>query len=261
MGFYEATIITSRGCIYNCAFCASAISQNMDFGVRERTLSSVVDEIKYLSGLYKELNSIRILDDLFLKNTYSIKNAIEIFNHFQLNWRSMVHIKTFRNTDIQLLQNLRKSGCNELFIGIESGSTKILKQLHKTSNIELIINVLQNLFKAGIKVKGYFIYGFPNETINDFQKTYELAKYIKLESKKYNSIFRTSVFQYRPYHGTELYNQYIQRVNNELKTKENTHLSNLVGRMQFNFQSGNYSNESDETLHEFIYKTLNLNNL
>ncbi len=262
LGFKESTIITSRGCIYNCAFCASALSQNKEFGIREKETDSIINEITHLTNIYKGLNTIRILDDLFLKNKTSIIRAIEMFNLFSLNWRSMVHIMTFKNANIELLRNLRKSGCNELFIGIESGSPNILKRIHKTSDIDFIKQVVVNLFQAGINLKTYFIFGFPNETLNDFEMTYHLANAIKKESIKYNVRLRTSVFQYRPYHGTELY-QEMKNMNNFdfLKTEHNLHLSNMIGRMQFNFQSGNYSNVDNETLHHFIQKTLNLNNI
>lgn len=262
LGFKESTVITSRGCIYNCAFCASAFTQNKDFGIREKEPESIINEITHLTNIYKDLNSIRILDDLFLKNKTSIENAIEMFNRFSLNWRSMVHIMTFKNANIELLRSLRKSGCSELFIGIESGSPNILKRIHKTSDINFIKQVIVNLFQAGISIKTYFIFGFPNETLKDFEMTYSLANSIKKESIKYNVKLRTSVFQYRPYHGTELY-QEMKSQNNYgfLKTEHNQHLSNLIGRLQFNFQSGNYSNVDNVTLHHFIQKTLNLNNI
>jgi tRNA A37 methylthiotransferase MiaB len=141
----------------------------------------------------------------------------------------------------------------------------ILIEEEAQRHIILLIRIKQviiNLFQAGINLKTYFIFGFPNETIKDFEMTYDLACNIKKESIKYNVKLRTSVFQYRPYHGTELYEKMKNQSNFEiLKTVHNQHLSSMIGRMQFNFQSGNYSNVDDETLHHFIQKTLNLNNI
>jgi len=121
------------------------------------------------------------------------------------------------------------------------------------------------LLKNGINVKGYFIYGFPGETEADFEMTYQLAEHLKAVSVDYGTIFRTSVFQYRPYHGTELYHQILENekdgVNNILPVKPNAELSHLVGRLQFNFHSGNLSAAPIQVVQEYIYKTSNLNSL
>src|SRR6185436_13931868 len=137
-GQIEANIVTSRGCIYNCAFCAAASSLNKDFGTREKNTSSIIYEIQHLLNSYPHLQSIRVLDDLFLKNAAIVNKAIEVFSNFKLQWRSMAHVQTFKGVDESTIKSLKKSGCNELFIGIESGSPKILKQIHKTQNVEVI---------------------------------------------------------------------------------------------------------------------------
>lgn len=261
-GFYEANIVTSRGCIYNCAFCAAARSLNKDYSIREKSIESIIEELNSIIELYPNVESIRILDDLFLKTKNSIEKAIEIFNNFNLSWRSMAHVMTFKGVDEDLFLKLKRSGCKELFIGIESGSESILKQIHKTHNIDLIKENLSNCLKAGISIKGYFIYGFPGETHSDFEKTFLLAKYLKDQSLKYNSEFRTSVFQFRPYHGTELYHEIEQQkgeILNVTNIEPNNQLSSLVGRLQFNFHSGNYSNEDINLVHKYIYDTTNLN--
>lgn len=261
-GFIEANIVTSRGCIYNCAFCAAARSLNKDLAIREKSIESVIFELKEIKKQYPQVQSIRVLDDLFLKTKFTIEKAITIFNQFDFNWRSMAHIITFDGVSYETLKLLKKSGCSELFIGIESGSLSILKKIHKNYNLEKIKVNLANCLKAGISIKGYFIYGFPDETEDDFKKTFELASYLKDISLKYNSNFRTSVFQFRPYHGTELYHTIknkLGEVPNVTNTEANSKLSDLVGRLQFNFHSGNYSNESIETIHKYIYATTNLN--
>lgn len=264
MGFIEANIITSRGCIYNCAFCAAASSLNREFSIRERSNESIIEELSLIKRLYPEVNSIRVLDDLFLKNAASIEKAIQVFTNSGLGWRSMAHVMTFKNVTQETLKALKNSGCNELFIGIESGSPVILKSIHKTNNIDLIKTNLVNLFKAGISVKGYFIYGFPNETEDDFRLTYQLAHYLKEQALALGSGFRTSVFQFRPYHGTELYHQIEQsgvNIRPVTSVEPDEKLSSLVGRLQFNFHSGNYSSANSDLVHKYIYDTMNLNDL
>lgn len=110
-------------------------------------------------------------------------------------------------------------------------------------------------------MKGYFIYGFPGETKEDMEMTYKLANQLNNIALDYGSNFRTSVFQYRPYHGTQIYHDLeVQGKNMEVQNvSANEALSDLVGRMQFNFHSGNYSDVDYETLHDYIYRTINLN--
>ncbi len=261
LGFIEANIVTSRGCIYNCSFCAAARSLNRDIPVREMSEHCIIRDLSEIKELYPTVNSIRVLDDLFLKNASTIKKAITVFSEFNYKWRSMAHVMTFKNVSNEELMTLKHTGCAELFIGIESGSPSVLRRIHKTHDVEIIKKNLSAVFEAGIAIKGYFIYGFPGETKADFNKTLELATFLKEKSMECNTSFRTSVFQFRPYHGTELYHEIVNTYNQftqPLPIEANSDLSYLVGRLQFNFHSGNYSAEPVEVVHDYIYKTANL---
>ena len=95
----------------------------------------------------------------------------------------------------------------EVFIGIESGSPKILAEINKTKDVAIIIENLTKVFAAGINMKGYFIYGFLAKPKEDMQMTFELAVKLKQLSQADGVNFRTSVFQYRPYHSTQIYHE------------------------------------------------------
>ena len=260
-GFIEANIVASRGCIYNCAFCAAARSANKDIPVRERSAKSLKRELVEIGMRYPAVTSIRVLDDLFLKKASCVTRAAEIFEAFEYQWRAMAHVTTFQNAPPSDLARLKASGCNELFVGIESGSERILRQIRKTHDIGRIQANLERVLEAGISLKGYFIYGFPGETRADFEKTYQLALALKRTSIRHSASFRTSVFQFRPYHGTELHQNLVSNgMGSEavLQVVPNATLSALVGRLQFNFHSGEYSAENSEIVQEYIYKTANL---
>jgi Fe-S oxidoreductase len=257
----EVSIITSRGCPYDCAFCGGASSLNRDLNLRIRTKESIIQEIKEIVSRYPDVRSIRILDDLFLKNKESIDTVKEIFSNFlELSWRGMVHVDVLKNS-FSKIEDLKESRCKELFIGIESGSNKIRKKIKKMGTIEDILEVSSKILEVGIDLKGYFIYGFPEETEEDFKKTLELAKKIKEISLKTSGQFRTSVFQFRPYHGTQLYNEIIKIRGSIPECKTNNSLNSNKeekGRNQFNFTSGNYSEASDAKLEEYILETQKL---
>ena len=254
-GDKEAAIITSRGCMYNCAFCGGAKSINKDITIRIRTEESVVNEIEEILMLYRDVKSIRILDDLFLRNSKSIDMANRIFINFpQLSWRGMVHVLSLSKT-INKIKDLRKSRCKELFIGIESGSAFMRNKINKAGSIYDIIKVSREILENGIDLKGYFIFGFPKEKQNDFADTYNLACELKEISLNTPGTFRTSVFQFRPYHGTQLYNEIVADTGIIHTCQFNDSISQFEGRSQFNFNFGNYSLESDDLLNEYIVKT------
>jgi radical SAM superfamily enzyme YgiQ (UPF0313 family) len=257
----EVSIYASRGCPHNCAFCGAAQSRNSEMGVRRKSEAKIISELVSIKNKHWNVDCIRILDDLFLANKDCMIIAARIFKHFDYKWRAMCHIQSLNMVNESLLKDLKDSGCKELFIGIESGSPRILKKLHKTEDLAVIEESLSKLFSVGIAAKGYFVCGIPSETEEDLQLTYELASNIKSQAMSKNSIFRVSCFQFRPYCGTELYDEIINQTGEDyysilhktMESNENT------GRKTFNFSSGNYSSVSDETLTMYINKLNELN--
>lgn len=257
-GEKEVSIITSRGCMYDCAFCGGAHNLNKDVTVRYRETSDVEREISEIISTQSEISSIRILDDLFLRDEKSINNAITMFNKFPtLSWRGMAHILTFLRS-FESLPQLKQSGCREIFVGIESGSERMRKAINKPGTRQQVEAVVSALLHSGIDVKGYFMFGFPNETINNAEETYSLALRLKKISFDTRGRFRFSVFQFRPYHGTQLYNEIIKSGREIGSIKSNNKLNVVTGRSQFKFQSGNYSEIEDAILNEYILKTQKL---
>lgn len=257
-GEKEIAIITSRGCAFDCAFCGGAKSLNKDITTSIRTEESVITEIREILSAYPDIQSIRVLDDLFLRNGKSIDMTNNIFLKFpHLSWRGMVHVLSLAK-DVEKVKKLRRGRCRELFIGIESGSESVRRKINKLGTIDDIITVSKAILESGIDLKGYFIYGFPGETKEDFQKTYELASKIKEISTNTTGTFRTSVFQFRPYHGTQLYNEIVKSTGIIHECEFNQSISKFEGRSQFNFDFGNYSKEKDEILNQYIIKTQEL---
>lgn len=254
----EVAIITSRGCPFNCAFCGGANSSNKNISIRIRTEASIKDEIEEILFRYPDIQSIRILDDLFLRNSESVKKANSIFSEFpQLSWRGMVHVLSLTKS-LECIKELKIGKCKELFMGIESGSETIRNKINKMGTVNEVIKVSEEILKNGIDLKGYFIYGFPNETEKDFRETYNLAAKIKEISQSTTGKFRTSVFQFRPYHGTQLYDEIIRNGGKIDECKFNSIVSKSNGRSQFSFDSGNYSMESTDLLNQYILKTQGL---
>ena len=256
-GQIEKAIITSRGCIYDCGFCGAALSLNKDYVVREMSEEKIVKDISQIIIQYPDTESIRVLDDLFLRSDFSIKKAENIFSNFNISWRAMAHIHSFSQLNDELYTRLVDSKCKELFIGIESGSERIRELINKRGTTKQIIETISRILQVGISVKGYFMYGFPEENKEDMEKTYALANLLVDISTKTIGSFRTSVFQFKPYYGTHLYNKYF--INEpELSFRENQGLTVDKGRSMYNLHTKNKSNCEINTINDFIIKTLSL---
>lgn len=254
----EANIITSRWCIYNCGFCGAAVSLNLSSSARLRSMDNIEQEIMEIKKTNPQIKSIRILDDLFLRNQKIVREASQMFSRIWLDWRAMAHIQTFKQITSEALHDLQKSWCCELSIGIESWDQEILNKINKPNKIQEIISTITEILKVGISVKWYFIVWFPWETEESMQKTYELAKILKDISSDCVWDFRVSAFQFRPYHGTKLYNILKEGGASLHDISAQKLSSNWVA--EFDFSWWNFSQVSDETLLSFLEQIRWLNN-
>lgn len=249
-GLYEESIITSRGCLYNCAFCGGAMELNKEITVRENVVSCIKEDIVDIQNVDKNVQCIRVLDDLFLKNEKSMLDAIDVFSCFRLKWRAMAHIQSFNSVSDDIINSLRQSGCIELEIGIESGNDEIRKKINKIGNADSVYCCIMRLLKLGINIKGYFIFGFPEESEQAMNDTMKLFYRLSENSTSYKGTFRGSAFQFRPYHGTKIYYQLIERGISDLSFSINEGIDSR--RKQFNITAGNFSLCTEMKISEFI---------
>lgn len=248
-GRLEGCMITSRGCLYNCAFCGGSRYANPGLTIRTNSEERIVSEIESIIKINPEIKSIRVLDDLFLQDRKSILKAITIFNNFEdIHWRCMTHINTFINSE-DLLPSLKQCGCDEVFIGIESGSNIIRQQIHKLGSIDDVLNICSRILRVGIDIKGYFICGFPHETKKQMDETVQLAHRLKKLSFDLSGKFRATAFQFRPYHGTEIYDRLIK---DGILVEHFMIKNNTSSKKQYSYIAGNFSEVSDEYIKKCI---------
>ncbi len=172
-----ATIMCSRGCLFNCAFCQPTLRKI--FGpLRLRSPKNIVGEIVYLIKKYKT-KLILLHDDTFTANK---KWAMEVCDEIiakklEFKWICKGRINT---VDIELLQKLKEAGCTDIEFVVESGSEQIRnKILNKNISNDHIINVFKMCYDAGIKPTAFIMIGSPFETKETLNDTVELLKKIK----------------------------------------------------------------------------------
>lgn len=254
---WETHIITSRGCGHDCAFCGAARSVN-PIPIRFRSETDIRAELDHIRHRMPHTNGIRVIDDLFIRNRRAIEQACRLFRETGFSWRAMAHVNAFQGVSKTLYEEIRESGCLELFVGVESGNPGRRKMIGKPLEVEPTIDMITNLLCAGIAVKAYFIFGFPGETKLEMEGTFAVAATMADVAAKVGTRFRTSVFKFRPYHGTRIYNELLASGANLGRIEADLQLTAVKGRRQFSFMGDNYSNVDLDTLNEFIRATQEL---
>jgi radical SAM superfamily enzyme YgiQ (UPF0313 family) len=199
----ESAIVGSRGCPFDCSFCGAAVSANRDIKIRTRTPKNIVAELLSLKDRYG-ITAARFVDDLFLANIKLMSECASAFisEGVDLLWDATGRINVLANTQLSTLDLLKRSGCREVALGIETGSDRLLTHIDKKITTTQVVTAVSRLCAAGINVKGYFILGLPSESREEHRATLALIKRLWSLTESTPGRFRCSVFEYRPYPGT-----------------------------------------------------------
>jgi radical SAM superfamily enzyme YgiQ (UPF0313 family) len=161
-------IVTSRGCPFKCVFCAEPSFHGAN--MRYASVDRVVEHVARLKEKYG-LNVLTIYDDQILMNRARAK---ELFLKLAaLNIRiEMPNGVTLSYIDAELAALMKTAGVDTIFLAIEHGSKRVLKDIIKKpiafNRIKPTIQLLQN---AGIFVCAFFVIGLPGETRDERQET------------------------------------------------------------------------------------------
>jgi anaerobic magnesium-protoporphyrin IX monomethyl ester cyclase len=88
--------------------------------------------------------------------------------------------------DLGVLKKMKRSGCDKVYLGLESGSNEILKIMKKNTTVEKGKNGVELIKKAGIKVAGFFIVGYPEESWETIDQTFKYALELDLDEVSFN---------------------------------------------------------------------------
>jgi radical SAM superfamily enzyme YgiQ (UPF0313 family) len=148
-----ATMISSRGCPFNCSFCLVP-----NFKFRRRSVENVIAEVDYCIKLgYQE---IYFVDDTFNSNIDWLKEFCKQIKKRDILWSFRGRIN---NLDEELIRELKESKCIRIHFGIETSSEEGLKLLRKNIKMEEIEKVIKLCKKYKIETCTYFLIGCPHE--------------------------------------------------------------------------------------------------
>jgi hypothetical protein len=162
----ENILTIAISCPYSCAFCGFP----QHAGPYQ---TAGVDAIeKELNGL-QELGTVKLvhfIDDTFNVPTQRFKNLLRMLlrNRYSFKWISNLRCQF---TDREMIELMKESGCEGVFLGIESGNNQILENMNKAASIEKYLEGIAVLKEFEIVTYGSFIIGFPGETQETVQDT------------------------------------------------------------------------------------------
>ena len=170
-GYFSTNVVASRGCPYRCNWCAKPISGNK-FQLRPAELvAAEICELKEVHGA----EHIWFGDDIFALDLRWIKqfaDAIEL-------WECALPFKIQSRADLmseETVASLKRAGCAEVWMGVESGSQRVLDAMDKGLRVGEIKVARERLGDAGIRACYFLQFGYPGEQWEDIQKTIELVR-------------------------------------------------------------------------------------
>lgn len=194
MSIYDRyNIIASRGCPFSCTYCASNVILKRN--VKYRSVENIADEIELLLTNYGP-KMFWFSDDTFTAN---IKFATALMDEIErrkleFEWSCLTRVN---DTSIELLKKMKKNGCKYISYGIESGNDQMLLSMNKKITKAEIINTIALTKEAGIDVYTFFLIGYPGETQESVEDSFNLI----LESKPTGASFAIVI----PLPGTEMW--------------------------------------------------------
>jgi anaerobic magnesium-protoporphyrin IX monomethyl ester cyclase len=166
-----AAVRTAVSCPYSCAFCGfpqhAGKYQTTEVEVIEREFDTLEQTGK--------VKSIYIIDDTFNVPMHRFKDILRMMirNKYSFKWHSYFRCQ---HADEEMVEMMRESGCEGVFLGIESGNQQILENMNKSVLVDQYIKGLSLLKKYGIITFASFIIGFPGETTDTVQDTIDFIE-------------------------------------------------------------------------------------
>jgi len=172
------SMITSRGCPFNCIFCA--VHLHMGKAFRAHSVDYVVNHVKQVVDKYR-VKTIFFEDDNMtfdLKRFDAICNRI-INEKIKFKWETPNGIRADYLT-LDLLKKMKRSGCQSVFFGVESGNQHVLDDIiSKSLDLNAVTNVAKMCKDIGLNTAAFYIIGFPGENKEDMMKTVDFALKMK----------------------------------------------------------------------------------
>jgi len=170
-GERRAAVLTSRGCPFDCSWCSKPT-----FGrsFRQQSPERVVEELRALRDRYR-VDYVRFCDDVFGISRPWIDRLLTLLEEEELHlqWECLARVDLLKP---DLLHRMRATGLARVYVGVESGSQKMLDLMNRGTRLAQVERTAAALRKEGIRQFWFLMLGYPGETLEDIEATLQLFR-------------------------------------------------------------------------------------
>jgi radical SAM superfamily enzyme YgiQ (UPF0313 family) len=187
-----ATIISSRGCPYDCSYCDRSVFRS---SFRYNSAPRLYEHMALLRRDYG-IRHVFFYDDLFTFNRKRIEElcAMLLAKPLGMTFNCAVRVG---HIDDDLLRLLKKAGCWMVSLGVESGAPEILARHKSNISFPEMRETVLRIRRAGLRAKGLFMMGLPGETEETIRTTAEFISALELDDM--------NMTKFTPFPGSPLY--------------------------------------------------------
>ena len=170
-------VITARGCAFKCSFCHYVFWNDP---YRNRSPKEIVDEIEHVQKKYNA-EYIEFWDDLSFASAIQAEKLCDelISRNVKVKWNCAIRVDVFTRArlssedSLRIAKKMKESGCYQCGFSLESGNKQILEMMNKKIDVDAFYTTVYVLREAGIIVDTSVIFGYPTETKETIQETFD----------------------------------------------------------------------------------------
>lgn len=155
-------IRTASGCPFSCAFCSYPTTARTWKTIQPDAVRAHLDAVSRIPNVDK----IIFIDDTFNVPPHRFKELLKIFAEYPFEWFSFLRVQY---ADEDVIRMMKDSGCKGVYLGIESASDRVLKNMNKKASAKQFAEGVQLLNKYDIDYLAAFVLGFPGEDDSTIQ--------------------------------------------------------------------------------------------
>jgi radical SAM superfamily enzyme YgiQ (UPF0313 family) len=221
----QITMCSSRGCPHDCIYCSTTAFWTRTW--RARSAQNMIDEIRSVFEHYepeKKILQIGFVDDNFTVNRKRVIEFCRLVGQqeFEIMWGCSSRIELL---DDELLQIMSDAGCTDMFLGVESGSPRVLKKMNRRYTPEEVKTKVLRCMDFGILPTCSFMIGNPFEDKSDVEATLTMLKQLKsfkVQTHLFTPLIGTRVYDNSEEYGVEILTNNDDSMNLEAKALLNT---------------------------------------
>lgn len=233
-GYWSLNLVSSRGCPYSCSWCAKPIYGDQYF---LHSPERLVEDLAWLKERH-DFEHVWFCDDIFGLRADWLEAFADGLELRQLKIRYMIQARVDLLARAEIVNPLARSGLDTVWMGVESGSQKVMDAMSKGITVEQVREATRLLKSAGVHVAFFLQFGYLGEEREDINKTIDLVLDLLPDEIGISVSY--------PLPGTPFYDE----VKNQMGAKTNWKDSNDLALMY----RGTFSPDFYRRLHRYVHR-------